>query len=111
MSGPARTHQSGSREGPDGGREQDMDSGQASSTSGPGYPSRTRWAGGSFHGAWIQAGSRPAELLALLISGGPVQRADRDLERRQAAEPQVGGQAGGRVAGQVVVPLAVAGQP
>jgi hypothetical protein len=39
-------------------------SGATSSTSGPGYPSRTRWAGGSCHGVWIQAGLRPGMAMA-----------------------------------------------
>ena len=52
----------------------------------------------------------PGELPAELLAARAVQRSDRHLERRQAAEPQVGAEPGGRVAGQVVVVLVVAGQ-
>jgi len=44
----------------------------------------------------------PGELPAELLAARAVQRSDRHLERRQAAEPQVGAQPGGRIAGQVV---------
>jgi hypothetical protein len=58
----------------------------------------------------VAPGELAGERLTALLISGPVQRADGHLQRRDAAEAQVGGQPRGLVAGQVVVVLVAIGQ-
>src|SRR5580658_337955 len=52
----------------------------------------------------------PGELPAEFFAARPVQGADRQFQRGNTAEPQVGAEPGGLITGQVVVVLAVAGE-